>query len=133
MLQKIGYMEEDNIIEKKPWRGIPPEYTDRWREIYNNAAPEEGMHLSDACPVCGDTELYRYYSLLKTQPRLLGGIMYKGPGSYWEWCGSCRSYEHVSGYVPISWVVELSGIDHSKLTAIPDMIDIARHKNHYFS
>ncbi len=23
MLQKIGYMEEDNIIEKKPWRGIP--------------------------------------------------------------------------------------------------------------
>ncbi len=79
MLQKIGYMEEDNIIEKKPWRGIPPEYTDRWREIYNNAAPEEGMHLSDACPVCGDTELYRYYSLLKTQPRLLGGIMYKGP------------------------------------------------------
>ena len=103
MLQKIGYMEEDNIIEKKPWRGIPPEYTDRWREIYNNAAPEEGMHLSDACPVCGDTELYRYYSLLKTQPRLLGGI------------------------------VELSGIDHSKLTAIPDMIDIARHKNHYFS
>ena len=92
MLQKIGYMEEDNIIEKKPWRGIPPEYTDRWREIYNNAAPEEGMHLSDACPVCGDTELYRYYSLLKTQPRLLGGIMYKGPGSYWEWCGSCRSW-----------------------------------------
>ena len=71
MLQKIGYMEEDNIIEKKPWRGIPPEYTDRWREIYNNAAPEEGMHLSDACPVCGDTELYRYYSLLKTQPTIL--------------------------------------------------------------
>ena len=54
--------------------------------------------------------------------------MYKGPGSYWEWCGSCRSYEHMSGYVPISWVVELSGIDHSKLTAIPDMIDIANIK-----
>ncbi len=22
--------------------GIPPEYTDRWREIYNNVAPEKG-------------------------------------------------------------------------------------------
>lgn len=46
-------------------------------EIYNNVAPGEGMHLSDACPICGDTELYRYYFLVKTQPRLLGGIMYK--------------------------------------------------------
>ena len=68
MLQKIGYMEEDNIIEKKPWRGIPPEYTDRWREIYNNAAPEEGMHLSDACPVCGDTELYRQLYYVTSDP-----------------------------------------------------------------
>ncbi|MCZ9060745.1 hypothetical protein OM348_22430, partial [Escherichia albertii] len=109
------------------------EYTDRWREIYNNVTPGEEMHLSTACPVCGDTELYRYYSLVKTQPCLLGGIMYKGPGSYLEWCGSCRSYEHMSGYVPISLAVELSGIDHSKLTAIPDMIDTAMRKDKYIS
>ncbi|EPF4820954.1 hypothetical protein [Escherichia albertii] len=120
-------------MQKKQWSGIPTEYTDRWREIYNNVTPGEEMHLSTACPVCGDTELYRYYSLVKTQPCLLGGIMYKGPGSYWEWCGSCRSYEHMSGYVPISWAVELSGIDHSKLTAIPDMIDTAMRKDKYIS
>ncbi|AHE59067.1 hypothetical protein EAKF1_ch1171 [Escherichia albertii KF1] len=39
----------------------------------------------------------------------------------------------MSGYVPISWAVELSGIDHSKLTAIPDMIDTAMRKDKYIS
>lgn len=39
-------------MQKKQWNGIPTEYTDRWREIYNNVTPGEGVHLSTACPVC---------------------------------------------------------------------------------
>lgn len=85
--------------------------------------------MLDTCPICGEATLYRYFSLMKVQPRLLRDVMYQGPGSYWEWCATCHSFEHMSGYVPMWWSFEFAGIDPSKLTAIPDVINAALHQS----
>ncbi|WP_133159242.1 hypothetical protein [Superficieibacter electus] len=107
------------------WNSVPAEYVDAWRQLYSAASPEEGIHLSQVCPVCGETALCRYFSLRKPQPVLSLGIMYQGPGSYWEWCTACHTFEHMSGYVPGWWNITLENLDHALLTAIPDLIDAA--------
>lgn len=109
------------------WHGVPLDHVAAWRETFNKMLPSEGAHPSSACPVCGEITLHRYFSLEKLQPRVIREVRYKGPGSYWEWCSSCRSFEHMSGYVPFWWNFDIPGIDRSKLTAIPDLIDRAMH------
>jgi hypothetical protein len=112
-------------MSSKNWHGVPQESADAWRRVFNSVAPEEIMHLSADCPVCGNQSLHRYFSLEKEQPRELRGLIYRGPGSYWEWCSSCHSFEHMSGYVPVWWDIDPLNIDHAQLTAIPDLIDDA--------
>lgn len=107
------------------WHGVPQEFAAEWRRIFNDASPSEGMHLLGMCPVCSARSLHRYFSLEKEAPRELRGAMYKGPGSYWEWCSSCCSYEHMHGYVPEWWDVLPLDIDHSLLTVFPEEIDQA--------
>ena len=112
-------------MSNRKWHGVPQEFSAVWRQIFNSATPGERARLSGNCPVCGVASLCRYFSLEKAQFRELRGNFYKGPGSYWEWCSSCHSFEHMSGYVPEWWDVEPFDIDHSKLTAVPDLIDQA--------
>lgn len=111
------------------WKGVSEEHSTAWRCIFNLPRSNEGMYLSSACPVCGSNALYRYYALGRFQPIEIDGVKYKGPGSYWEWCSGCRSFEHMSGFVPEWWNVELINIENSKLTAIPDALDEAINKS----
>ncbi len=107
----------------RQWQGVPTAIIDAWRTLFNATPATEGMNLSASCPVCGQRTLHRYYALERAAPRELRGAAYQGPGSYWEWCSSCRSFEHMSGYVPAWWQVEPLAIDHARLTAVPDLLD----------
>ena len=107
------------------WPGVTDAYRGEWKKIFNAATPAQGIHLHSACPICGLTELYRYYALERLEPRMIEGVMFKGRGSLWQWCSACHSFEHYSAYVPLWWSFELPQLDHAKLTAIPDMIDNA--------
>lgn len=107
------------------WKGVPIEQLSAWRALFDSRQQGNAMHLPCACPVCGAMTLYRYYALERPQAREIEGKMYRGMGSFWEWCSSCRSFEHMSGFVPAWWKVEPLDIDHSKLTALPDLLDQA--------
>jgi hypothetical protein len=107
------------------WFSVPAKHWDEWRYIFDGAAPAEKAHLSSSCPVCRCNSLYRYFSLLRTQPKEINGFMYKGPGGYWEWCSSCHSYEHMSGFVPEWWDVVSLPINHGSLAHSPELIDQA--------
>jgi hypothetical protein len=107
------------------WKGVPLEHWSAWRELFNLRHQGNAMHLACACPICDAETLFRYYALGRVQPGEIDGNKYRGPGSYWEWCSSCRSFEHMSAFVPEWWKVEPLNIDHSKLTALPDLLDEA--------
>ncbi|MFZ6679676.1 hypothetical protein [Undibacterium sp. Tian12W] len=107
------------------WKGVPLEHSKKWQDIFQLSPPSEGMHLAAACPVCGANSLFRYFALGRAEPREIQGIKVKGSGSYWEWCSRCRSFEHMSVWVPEWWQVDPLKIDHEKLTARPDLLDAA--------
>jgi hypothetical protein len=109
--------------EKEGWHGVPLEKVEQWRAIFNNA--REGMSLAEQCPVCGARSLKQYYHLVHKEPKVLRSNEFRGRGSCWEWCSSCRSYEHMDGLVPVWWHEEPLDVDHFKLTPIPDMLDEA--------
>lgn len=111
------------------WQGVPTGTTDAWRALFNAAPTSEGMNLTAACPVCGARTLHQYFSLEEEAPRELRGALYRGPGSYWEWCSTCHSFEHMHGYVPDWWSKPPLHVDHSRLTAVPDMLEAARAKS----
>ncbi len=110
------------------WNGVPLAADAAWREIFNAAAPAEQAHLSAPCPICGNKTLRRFYSLMKVKPREIEGEIYVGPGSYWEWCSSCRAFEHFSGLVPAWWDFDLPNLDHYYLKHDPGLIDDAMHR-----
>jgi hypothetical protein len=110
-------------MNKPEWVGVTADKIDAWREIFNHS--QNGIDLKDACPVCGQCTLHKYYHLARVEPRELRGRSFQGQGSYWEWCSSCRSYEHMSGYVPDWWIEKPLLVNHSDLTAIPDLLDAA--------
>lgn len=102
---------------------MPFEHSVAWRIIFNEAQADEGVHLANACPVCSAETLCRYYALGRLQLRVIGGKKYLGPGSYWEWCSTCRSFEHMSGFVPEWWTVEPVNLNHSGLGVMPYELD----------
>jgi hypothetical protein len=113
-----------NIAETQDvvWQSVPKQHLDDWQRIFN--ASQEGLHLAAACPVCGNHSLHRYFHLAKPEPRLLAGKTFVGRGSGWEWCSSCHSYEHFSGFIP-AWWHEALPVDHAKLTALPGALEQA--------
>lgn len=115
-------------MSSQQWQGVPIAVVDVWRAVFNAAPASEMMDLSTPCPVCGSKSLHRYFSLEKEAPRELRGASYRGPGSYWEWCASCHSFEHMHGYVPSWWSMQPLSVDHSQLTAIPDLLEAARRQ-----
>jgi hypothetical protein len=116
-------------MSNQTWVGVPPEAVDVWRKVFNTASVSQAMNLTASCPVCGASTLHRYYSLQKEAPRQLRGVSYRGPGSYWEWCSTCRCFEHMYGYVPVWWSVPPLDVDHSLLTPVPDLLEAARPKD----
>lgn len=106
------------------WHGVPEVNLPVWRALFN-VSIGGGIDIPDACPVCNKHTLHRYYHLVKPEPRELRGKMYQGVGSYWEWCSSCHSYEHMHGYVPEWWKEKPLNVNHAELTVIPDILESA--------
>ena len=104
------------------WKGVPDEYIEGWKNIFLNSM--EGPDLSACCPVCRHKELHRYYQT--------GGAVKASEcpdqnivkGAEWQWCSYCRTYEHAQVMVPDWWISRLE-IDGNKLTAIPEILDMA--------
>jgi len=105
------------------WKGVSRNYADAWREAFD--VPSESYIVPGYCPVCGGTSLRRYYYLGRAEAHVVRGVLYAGPGSSWEWCSSCRSYEHAQALVPAYWSGAALDLDHSLLTPVPDVLDQA--------
>lgn len=110
-----------------PWRGVPLEHLAEWQRIFRMEIA--ALKLSSPCPICGQVELYRYYDrdpeyIVYEEYREINGIMYRGRSGLWEWCHSCRHYEHMSAMAPEMWRHTLP-VDKSELRHHPDAIDSA--------
>ncbi|MEV0568454.1 hypothetical protein [Dactylosporangium sp. NPDC050588] len=104
----------------RSWTTVPDPQMSAWGDVFD--ASEEGETLSAPCPVCGATTLHRWFDLHRVDPRTVAGRPWQGRGSQWQWCGSCRSYLHSSGLVPMWWRTDIE-IDPSVLTHQPGPID----------
>lgn len=113
-------------MSEKIWKGVPIDKITSWQIVF--CSESDSYSVSGACPVCGEHALMRYYYLGKNDPREIRGVIYKGRGSVWEWCSSCRAYSHAQAYVPESWKGPELPLDHACLTPIPDAIDDAIRK-----
>jgi hypothetical protein len=103
------------------WRGVPLEKSEAWQEVFS--AISESYDVPGACPVCGACTLKRYYFLNKFEHLESRGLVYKGKGSLWEWCSSCKVFSHAQAFVPESWNGLELKLDHGNLTPIPDVLD----------
>lgn len=108
------------------WRGVPLEFSDDWLALFE--AEPNVSDLAASCPVCGEPHLHRYYLLDRLAPCELNHRQYAGNGGLWEWCSSCRSYEHYSCLVPIHWTTPYL-VDAKMLTAEPEELEVARCRN----
>lgn len=98
------------------WKSVPIEYIEKWKSIF--LSNREGYNLSVRCPVCNNKGLHRHYQLgIELDPNVI-------KGAEWQWCSYCRIFEHGQVQVPKWWVPSLE-IDGNKLTAIPEILDMA--------
>lgn len=104
------------------WKSVPIEYIENWRTIFFNN--KEGPNLSISCPVCNNKELHRYYQIGTKARATIKSDQNIVKGAEWQWCSFCRVFEHGQVQVPDWWVPTLE-IDGDKLTAIPEILDIA--------
>lgn len=108
--------------EFSSWKGIPADLAEAWRKIYQN--DQEGYTLSAPCPICSARTLRRYYQVGRPISLIIDQQHFVARGGCWEWCSTCKTYEHSSGLVPEWWSCDLV-IDGSKLTAEPTGIEEA--------
>jgi hypothetical protein len=105
------------------WRDVPDVIVPAWRGIFVQST--SGLDLDDPCPVCGAYDLHRWFYLENGEPGQSTQRNWQGPGSQWQWCSNCRSYEHSSGLVPDWWRTELV-VDPHLLRHDPGPIEEAR-------
>jgi hypothetical protein len=105
------------------WKNVPDEHLRLWRSIF--ASSREGVDLSEACPVCGRRTLHRWYYLDRPRPPSDAAGAWLGSGSEWQWCRSCRSYEHYTVLVPDWWVAPFV-VDLADLYEDPGSVEEAR-------
>jgi len=105
------------------WRAVPVDQEQAWRDAF--AAYPYTAALPAPCPLCGAHKLRQYYGRPKDDPRVLLGVKYKGLGALWEWCLSCKTYEHYSCLVPEAWVRPPLTIPEYYLKACPEELAYA--------
>lgn len=110
--------------ERTPWREADAESYTAWRRIFN--AGWTGSDVPDPCPVCGSRTLHQWYMQDDTDAKVLRGVRYKGRGRLWEWCSTCRTFEHYrDGFVPVWWM-EPYHVEPGHLRYDPGPIEAAR-------
>lgn len=102
------------------WTGVPYEYLAEWQRVYQ--ASQESSNLSLPCPICGAVALHRWYQIGNPIDRVIEGRRFIATGALWEWCSSCRHFEHYSCLVPDWWSCNLE-VDVKNLTAFPTAIE----------
>ena len=105
------------------WRDVPEGLTVVWRVIFDRSS--EGLDLDSTCPVCGARTLHRWFHLATPKPVVTAGRRWLGRGGEWQWCSTCKSFEHSSGLVPDWWKDPLR-VDATQLMSDPDVIEEAR-------
>ncbi len=84
--------EWQEVLESRP----------EWRRTFNEDS--DSADLVGPCPVCGSRTLHRWYLLEDREAKVLRGLHFKGRGRLWEWCSTCRTFEHYrDGFVPDWW------------------------------
>lgn len=104
------------------WKCVPMEYVEKWKYIFSDS--KEGPNLSACCPICHKKGLHRYYQKSNIEKPLIASEEYVAKGAEWQWCSFCRTYEHAEVLVPEWWVPDVE-VDGNKLTAIPEILEIA--------
>jgi len=105
------------------WKEVPNELLAAWRSVFDHAVVR--MDLVENCPVCGVATLHQWFSLASPREVTMQGRRWKGSGSQWQWCSTCRSYEHSSAWVPDLWSDPLD-VDGTTLMTDPGAIEAAR-------
>lgn len=108
-------------MEQKSWKGVPCDKAQLWQKVFSKIIA--GIRVPGTCPVCSQAALRHYYYIGRPMPQEFEGVRFQSRGGLWEWCANCRTYEHSQALVPEVWQEVLPNLDHSKLTAIPDVID----------
>lgn len=103
------------------WQGVPIEAVESWQKAF--AETPMGYGVRGPCPLCRAHTLRCYFYLGRVDAVRVNGIDYRGRGSVWEWCATCRSFNHAQALVPLSWAGAPLRLDHAKLTPVPDVID----------
>ncbi|WP_157978441.1 MULTISPECIES: hypothetical protein [Nocardia] len=94
---------EGAVNEQAKWRENGDETYTQWRRRFN--ASWNSAEVPGSCPVCGSATLHRWYVQEDSDATVLHGVLYKGRGRLWEWCSTCRTFEHLmDGFVPAWWV-----------------------------
>lgn len=112
-------------VEKEySWQDVPDEIYPTWAKIFYES--QEGLNLSESCPVCGKKTLHCYYLPTSDRNKIIieARKYYAKRSDFWQWCSSCRSYVHASALVPEWWSSNLS-FDSSKLTHNPQALEEA--------
>jgi hypothetical protein len=104
------------------WYGVPDEYRTAWQQVYQES--QESLNLSVPCPICNVIALHRWYQIGRLVDQVIDDRKFIATGAVWEWCSSCRGFEHYSGLVPDWWSCDLE-VDDKQLTALPTAIESA--------
>jgi hypothetical protein len=105
------------------WSSVPRELDKAWMDIFY--ASQEGLNVSAPCPVCGTASLHRWYQVGRPEERFSDGRRYVARGGQWQWCSTCRTFDHSSSLVPEWWSCDLP-VDEARLTMTPGAIEQAR-------
>ena len=88
--------------------------------------------MTSICPICSKKKLHKYYYVYSYEKKRISGEDFIGNGGLWNWCSSCKHYEHFSSAIPSWWIgkTESLDIDEKKLKSKPEEIERAlKEKN----
>ncbi len=92
------------IESSEIWVGVPPEAQSKWNSAFSESS--KNIKVAATCPVCNSNSLYRWHD---------------GYRGLWEWCQTCKVYEHSTSLVPKGWAPEVNIVPVG-LTAEPEAI-----------
>ena len=93
-------MPHDQSSELR-WNEPPAERLAAWNAIFDPFRPV--TTFPDPCPICGSRTLHQWLLVYRLSDETLNGIHYRGRGSWWQWCSTCRHCTHASSAVPDWW------------------------------
>jgi len=112
------------MTDEQPWSTVPDEREEEWCRVFSGIYGTVPPKVLEACPVCRAPTLRYYFTVGRRSRYDLRGRPTLGLGSSWEWCSSCRRYQHQSCFVPDWWSPPYA-VDERLLTTKPERLDAA--------